>query len=115
MIGVCCRRDDDLARPQHGDFVGQCLRARRARGIRRRVNSPVERSISADADTRPCAGRDDRHQKRGLACVQITGVRERARRDDAHDFAPDEPLAFFGSSTCSQMATRKPFLTSRAM
>ena len=25
------------------------------------------------------------------------------------------PLAFFGSSTCSQIATRKPFLTRRAM
>ena len=38
------------------------------------------------------AGRDDRHQERRLARLEIAGVGQRARRDDADDLAPDQPL-----------------------
>ena len=62
------------------------------------VNSPVERSSSADAnDASACrAGSSavgaDRHQERRLARVEVAGVGQRARRDDADDFALDEAL-----------------------
>ena len=38
------------------------------------------------------SGRGNRHEERRLARFEITGVGQRSRRDDAHDFAPDEPL-----------------------
>ena len=80
------------------------------------VNSPVDRSSSAAP--RPCAvdrpgqsprGAPARAPRDSLASVSVPGetTRTTSRRT--------RPLAFFGSSTCSQMATRKPLRTRRAM
>jgi hypothetical protein len=107
------RRHDDLARPQHGEFVGEPAAVRPAYSAV--LNSPVDRSSSATPKPGRAGGGAIGHQERRLARVEIAAsvsvpgdtTRTTSRRTS--------PLAFFGSSTCSQMATRKPFFTSRAM
>ena len=72
-------RDDNFARPQHGHFVRQCLESRGAL-VFRRAELPGREVDQRRAEYFVlCAGRGDRHQKCGLACLQIAAVRERAR------------------------------------
>ena len=89
--------DDNLARPEHarsrrrsacrpvGAGVLGRRRTRRSRGraARRRVHG---RAFA------PRRWRRDRHQERRLARVEVAGVGQRARRDDADDLALDEAL-----------------------
>jgi hypothetical protein len=105
---------DDLAGPQHGQLVGQRL-TRGGAGVFRRRELAGGEIEERDAVARPGLGASNAHEKRGLARVEVAGVGQRPRRDDANDLAPDKPLGFLGSSTCSQIATRNPFLTRRAM
>ena len=58
-------------------------------------NSPVVRSSSA-APTRSPSVRPERHQERRLARVEVVRVEQRARRDHAHDLAPDDALGLPG-------------------
>ena len=97
---------EQLLRPEHRELGGERLRVASAPANSAAANSPVE--TSRNARPQPSAPRRARDggQERRLARVEIAGVGERARRDDAHDLALDEPLALRGSSTCSQIATR---------
>ena len=101
------RGDEHLARTQHAQLVGQRLQARtalvlrgpelargqvderhaeRAGGVRRRR----ERRITGLH--RGARRRDDGHEERRHARVEIVAVDERAGGDDAHHLALDQPL-----------------------
>ena len=85
----------------------------RPRGTCSRRTHRVRR-ISAPRPDDVAAIGAEAHQESRLARVQLFRFEQRSGRHDAHDLAPDDALGLVGSSTCSQMATRKPLRTSRA-
>ena len=83
------RRHHDFPRTQHGDLVGERLQAVAAAIFR---GGEFARGQVDQRDTIQVARRGDRHQIRRLARLEIGGVGERARGDDADDLALDETL-----------------------
>ncbi len=104
--------DDDLARAAGRDSSSASARARGAE-YSAVVNSPVERSSSATPSAgvgrRP--GRGNAQQERRFTRVEVLRVGEACRATPLVTISRrTSPLAFAGSSTWSQIATRKPLL-----
>ena len=105
------RRDDDLARLQHGDLVAQRLQA-----VRPRVLGGAELAGREVDERRAELCRTGCGAGAAVATMAIRNAGSRASRYDASVSVPGDttrttsrrttPLALRGSSTCSQMATR---------
>jgi hypothetical protein len=80
---------DDLARPQHRQFIVQRLPSIRADVLRRgelaggQIEQRHARAVGAGCD---------RQQEGWLACVEVAGVEQRAGREHPHDLALDDAL-----------------------
>ncbi len=98
-FGVEVGWHDDFARLQDGDLVEDALAAGRAaelgsvelssREVQQRDTEDRRFTVAA---RRLGGSRHQRHQKGRLTCIQMRGVDERARGDDAYDFTTHEPL-----------------------
>ena len=85
---------EDLARLDHRELVGQRLQSVGAviLGGGELASRDVEQRDAHAALAVAAARVRDRHQKRRLARVEVARVGQRARRDDADDFALDDAL-----------------------
>ena len=88
-------RHNDLARFQHGDFVGQRLQAFRAGVLSgcKFTGGHVEQRDAVRRLVARIAGRNG-HQKCRLLRLEVVRVGEGSRRDDANDFTLDDALGF---------------------